>query len=591
MAGNQPQLQSSLGEVASNKTKVDRVWNLGTIALGVVLKVHAKRYTADVRIFGTNDKFSSSHDQEGRYSCRIGVGNAGFDNEFQKPYGEVVPIQKNSIVLVGFLRNSKEKPVIFSVFHNISESVDENNYKNILDSVYSNDGKGEVSRYLNITPIQDFVSLDRNGNLEIVSHTKSFFVAKDREMDEEEFDFEDLSVKKSDNTTVSVDQKYSAPLKFMAVFRDKFLDSATNWLKIFIDASKTSFKLVKLQQAENKSSFFEIDKNGGIKMRRQLDTRSFEGSREYTEVLIDKNGVIRLQVTGLETTSSLEINAKGDVLVDVMGDKNTSMTITGTGININSDNPISVSTKEKLHLSSDSSIDIDCPNVANLTAETVNINKVVNMQKLNVNELNVTGNTTAKFLTTTDLKTNTVNASHVSTDSFIDSSMSVGDINMNAQIGDKTIEEYMADMGTSEGSWLYCVQAVKAMLASKGLSYSQADSVTYNFNGYSTTVHPDCSGTVTAMISMYTGKSMSQIGSSSFTSRNSLEGFTKQSWSGWDNLQTGDIIARDGHVEVFAYQKNGQNYVWNAGSTSSVQSATPTVSGHDSYTIVWRANQ
>lgn len=327
---NQPQLQSSLGEVANNKTKVDRVWNMGTIALGVVLKVHAKRYTADVRIYGTNDKFSSSHDQEGRYSCRIGVNNAGFDNEFQKPYGEIVPIQKGAIVLVGFLRNSKEKPVIFKVFHNTSEEVSQNNYKNILDSVYSDDGKGEISRYLNITPIQDFVSVDRNGNIEIASHTKSFFVAKEREMDEENFDFEDLTVKKPDNYTISNDSKYSRPLKFMAVFRDNFVDNLTNWLKIFIDASKTSFKLVKLQQAENKSTFLEIDKSGGIKLRRQLDTKAFEGSKNYTEIGID---------------------SKGKINIVVSGDKTTKLTVDGSGVKLDTASPVELSSDEDIKIS------------------------------------------------------------------------------------------------------------------------------------------------------------------------------------------------------------------------------------------------
>lgn len=329
MPNNKPQLQSSLGEVSSSKTKNDRVWNLGNLAIGQVLRVHPKRYTADVRLYSSGDIFASSHDQEGRYSCRIGVDNAGYDTEFKKPYGKIVPIQKGSIVLVGFLGNKKEKPVILRVFHNISEDVEQNNLKNILDSVYSDDGKGEISRYLNITPIQDFVSVDRDGNVEIASHTKSFFVAKTREMDEEHFDFEDLTVKKSDNSTVSVDSRYSNPLKFMAVFRDKFLDSATNWLKIFIDASKTSFKLVKLQQAENKSTFLEITQNGDIKLRRQLDTKAFEGSKEYTEIGID---------------------SKGKVTIKVAGDKETSLVVDGSGVKLKTASSVELSSDEDIKI-------------------------------------------------------------------------------------------------------------------------------------------------------------------------------------------------------------------------------------------------
>ena len=58
MAENQPQLQSSLGEVTSTKTENDRVWDMGYLALGQVTKVHPKRYTADVRLYSSGDIFS-----------------------------------------------------------------------------------------------------------------------------------------------------------------------------------------------------------------------------------------------------------------------------------------------------------------------------------------------------------------------------------------------------------------------------------------------------------------------------------------------------------------------------------------------------
>lgn len=361
MPNNQPQLQSSLGEVSCNKTKTNRVWNLGSLSIGQVLRVHPKRYTADVRLYSSGNVFASSHDQEGRYSCRISVDNAGYDTEFKKPYGKIVPIQKGSIVLVGFLENKKEKPVILRVFHNITEDNEQNNLKNILDSTYSDDGKGEISRYLNITPIQDFVSVDRDGNLEIASHTKSFFVAKAREMDEEHFDFEDLTVKKPDNTTVSVDKKYSTPLKFMAVFRDNFLDSATNWLKLFVDASKTSFKLVKLQQSENKSTFLEITQNGDIKLRRQLDTKSFDGSKKYTEIGID---------------------SKGKILIKVAGDNETSLAIDGSGVKLNTASSVELSSDEDIKISGQ-----------NLKVSSENIDFTGNM-KLNNKRVAVAGDST-----------------------------------------------------------------------------------------------------------------------------------------------------------------------------------------------------
>lgn len=531
---NQPQLQSSLGEVVSNKTKIDRVWNLGTMALGVVLKVHSKRYTADVRILGTNDQFTSPHSQEGRYSCKICVENAGFDEEFKKPYGKIIPIQKNSLVLVGFLKNSKEKPIILGVLHDTSEDVGENNYKNILDSLYSDDGGGEISRYLNVSPIQDFISLDREGNLEIASHNKSFLVAKSREMDIDEYDFDDLSVKTADQKVISNDQKYFNPLKVMAVFRDKFLDSATNWIKFLVDASKTSLKLMKIQQVENKSTILELNAEGGVVIKRQLDTKSSDGSKRFSEIQISDSGIISITVSD--------------------NDKMSTINVSQNGLFINTDFDIIVNSQENISLISQKNI--------NLVAQNVNVEKLTVSQDLQ-----------AGFVS--------------------DRSLSVGSSSVNDTLDDidQTIEEYLGESDNSDNRWITCVKTVKAMLASKRLNYSQSSNITYDFGKFKVSVHPDCSGTVTAMIALYLGKPLSQMSSSEYTSKKSLSGFEKLPWTGWGNLRQGDIISRSGHIEVFAYNQKSQHYVWNAGSTSSVQSPTPTLSSHRSYTTVWRAKE
>lgn len=330
---NQPQLQSSLGEVTKTKTTADRVWNMGSLALGVVTKVHTKRYTADVRIYGTNDKFTSGHDKEGRYACRIGVGNAGYDEEFKRAYGEIVPIRKGAIVLVGFLQNNKDRPVILRVFHNTSEDNDVNNFNNILDSLYNTKGERLVDCLVKISPIQDFMYLNRDGDLEIASHTKSFMVATQRELDFENYDFEDLSLKDEDNKTVTMNEKYSArPLKAMLSFRSSFTDSVTNWLKIMVDSAKTSFRVARLQQAENKSTIIEITEKGDINLRRQLDTKSFEGSKKYTEVSINSDGTIDIQVSG---------------------DKLTKLKIDGSGVSLDTTSSVKLSSEEDITLKSE----------------------------------------------------------------------------------------------------------------------------------------------------------------------------------------------------------------------------------------------
>lgn len=330
---SEPKLQSSLGEVTSTKTKKDRNWNIGYLALGKVIRVHPKRYTADVQILGTSNVVTSAKDQEGRHACRIGVNNAGYSELHKKAYGEIVPIQKGTLVLVGFLKNFKEKPVILRVFHDIGEDLGENNLKNILSSSYDSESDDSINRYINITSSQDFMMIDENGNFEVASHSKSFIVGKERALDDEFYDYEDLEVKNPDRTTISTTEEYSQPKKYMAVFRDNFKDNLTNWLKIIVDAARTSLRIAKLQQSENKSTYLEITQDGAIRVRRQLDTKSFEGSEKYSEFFIESDGKIQFQISS-DTKTTITLNSDG------------------TGLIIETDDPVKVSTKKDITLES-----------------------------------------------------------------------------------------------------------------------------------------------------------------------------------------------------------------------------------------------
>ena len=338
---NKPQLQSGLGEVVSNKTSKDRNWNNGYLAMGKVIAVHMKRYTADVQILKSSDKHTSILSQEGKHACRICVRNAGFDTIHNKPYGETLPLQVGSLVLVGFLKNSQDQPIIISVLHDISEEIGENNASNILPTQYDEDIDDELPSYTSISNIQDFIHVDMEGNFEIASHTKSFIVGKEQAMDDEMYDFENLSVKNPDRTTIHVEEKYSMPKKYMAVFRDNFVDNLTNWLKIIVDSAKTSFRLVKLQQSDSKSTFLELDENGTIRVKRQLDTKSFEDSTQYSEMSISSDGIVNIQTVGEGKTEIVINPSGGEMTINTTArtkiNANQSVDITSKSVNINAD--------------------------------------------------------------------------------------------------------------------------------------------------------------------------------------------------------------------------------------------------------------
>lgn len=349
----EPVLQSSLGVAANNSNSADRTWNNGFLAIGRVLKVHHKRYTADVIMLGSSNVIMSSNENEGKHSCRIGVGNAGFDKTFQKPYGEIVPIQEGSLVLVGFMKNKREKPVILRVFHDIGEAVGENNTKNILDVNFLNTTKLselDTRRYTNVLRTQDFVTIDGLGNFEVSSHTKAFFAGKyTEEIDPENYGYEELSVKDLNQQTVNLPPEESKPMKFVAAVQDSYDSGSCNWLRFIVDAAKTVFKLAKQQRSENKLSLLEVSETGEIKVRRQQDSAVFDSGVDYTELIIKTDGKIQVERTkgAKKTVVTVDPN---EVNLKKTGTKTTTMKITDSEVSINTDNPIKYESKESIEL-------------------------------------------------------------------------------------------------------------------------------------------------------------------------------------------------------------------------------------------------
>lgn len=141
------------------------------------------------------------------------------------------------------------------------------------------------------------------------------------------------------------------------------------------------------------------------------------------------------------------------------------------------------------------------------------------------------------------------------------------------------------------GDWLSIVRSVKQLVAAQKPTYNQSGSMTINYNGKDIKLRPDCSGLVGCMLRIYGAIPENQnVTSSSLCNSNAIaDGFTYGGWTGWDNLQEGDIITRNGHVEVFCRNENGKHYVYNGGSTNALCSPDATVTGHPGgYTVVWR---
>lgn len=146
--------------------------------------------------------------------------------------------------------------------------------------------------------------------------------------------------------------------------------------------------------------------------------------------------------------------------------------------------------------------------------------------------------------------------------------------------------------GPVSKDWIGIVKAVKSAIAAQQVGYSQSNYITITVSGESLKVRTDCSGFVSACCYFY-GANIGMVDSRAFTGSLSAltsTGFTRMSFPGWDNLLPGDIMAKNGHVEIYAGKINGQHKSWNCGSTESCNNPNPTSSTNQStgYTTVWR---
>ena len=147
---------------------------------------------------------------------------------------------------------------------------------------------------------------------------------------------------------------------------------------------------------------------------------------------------------------------------------------------------------------------------------------------------------------------------------------------------------------SSSGGWVDVIKAVKKAIADQKPGYDTGKYIVINVGTGDIKTRTDCSGFVSAcLIAFGKLKSGAMLSSANFSNQNDSNmkstGFYAMDWPGWDNLVEGDIIAKTGHVEIFA-RNEGSNthYVYNAGSKDAINNPDATRSSKPEYTTVWR---
>ena len=317
---SEPVFQSSLGSVDACSNSAERTWNDGSVDAGMVTKMHHKRSTADTAVVGARNEIKSRDEQEGRHAPLIISRYAGYDDQYDRPYGEFIPYQPGDRPIVVYANNEKSKPVIVGVTHHSDEDVGDVNLKNILPAEYPIDphDKRESLRQIWIHRSQDAVTIDGdNGEFEISSHTKSFIRSCSNNQDDETFDYEDLvlkdkkSVLAGEPKTIHLPKRYSFPLKYFAVFRNKYEDTDTDYLRFCVDASEVSFKWMQQKPNDDKLTYAHLRQDGTYLVRRHLDTSKRTGSRDYAEACIHEDGSMWARRESPITVTECEVRDDG----------------------------------------------------------------------------------------------------------------------------------------------------------------------------------------------------------------------------------------------------------------------------------------
>lgn len=270
----------------------------GTLLFGKVVKVYHKNHSADVEIMNNQfGKLLTSDKNEGKYACKILENYAGFDSNLNVAYGNITPIQVGDCVVVGFINNYKSQPVILGCLHSTDNS------KSILPSEYPLNEGEELDRKLSVTKLQDYFTINGNGDWEIAHHSNAFVHASSNtDIDAENFDWEDLQLgSKIRNSSTA------KPLSIIAGIKT-FVGS----LKLFIQGTSGLLRL--FRTSENTLSLIESDKDGNFRLRLQSDSAKIDDGNTYSELSMNiSTGDIRIIQKTAEDQNEVLIDRKSVV--------------------------------------------------------------------------------------------------------------------------------------------------------------------------------------------------------------------------------------------------------------------------------------
>lgn len=299
--------QSSLGGEYERIYKAGD--NIDRIVMGEVKKVNYRYHTVDIELIKDRTILGSSPETRGRYAARLPVQFSG-TTATGKAYGQVNPIQVGSLVLVGFVGGKKTLPMVLGIYGRTEESY--NLSRSPIDAVEAKDTELEeyTSNQFTLYPSLTFDSVDGNGGRTVTFSGKSFLVM-DAESDENMSGITDSAegteyAQLSDSTYYTGELIEPTNTKAPVILFKHQGSNTKNKFLWFLDKDGTH-RVSTMREGEDWKSYFEISKEGAIRLRKQGDsTNPGEGS-DVSEIIVDDDIVIRAG------TTYFKVNKNGDV--------------------------------------------------------------------------------------------------------------------------------------------------------------------------------------------------------------------------------------------------------------------------------------
>lgn len=333
--------QSSLGKVQEDHRRDLDMG--GILILGEVTKVYPKYHTADVKLVNrTYGALVGSSSTYGKLSCKIMESFAGYDSKLGVAFGKATPIQKGCTVIIGFINNKKAQPVILGCVHN-----PEILKNNLLDYPENNTEAAEEyqSYQLFMTKLQDYFYANKEGEIELGHHTKSFIKFSAEELDDTRdtgFSNTDLFIrnKRTGAALWHNNESTFKPFSILAVLRDKFENATSSFLRLLITGRKIRLS----KDNPDNLVFLELEEDGTFRIKQQFDSPQRDSSKNYTEFKLDmETQKVKVSQHINDSVTTIEVAPNSGVLVKSSKEVSVSST---KNVNITSSEVVNITAKD-----------------------------------------------------------------------------------------------------------------------------------------------------------------------------------------------------------------------------------------------------